>query len=381
MQAVSLKDITVPFSLEDGRVGPFKTNELVTKDIPTTSQAAVLSWTGFASEDRLRNLSKGLLAAQNLGFEYLLFDLVSIDQKLPSDKLIDSVVRYSELYTQIPVICSYDDYNFTDNRVHNSWSKRLFRPWVFRECLSLHSNTSEIYYVGDDLRQGVGNFPFEIGKLPRTKFLRPLLHLLCRDFEVRDLYDLRFLTTGYREILTEVSDHLSSNDFLLLCFLLELWPNPKVRFTEDGSSLAHPIYKIHYESFSLEPIRTIEISQPGHPPTDLDIYGVHFRGEIIGEYSFINWISTSTLEREIIHTFIMASDFGPKVMRLMGLGAERLDVRDAGKAFARFGVSSPEIQETSYRLSGSVLCGEIINSDKIDWKLGAVRKHMSERGN
>ena len=49
-----------------------------------------------------------ILVAKKVEVQYLFVDIISIDQQLKSDALIEQVMEFSTLYTSIPVIVAYD---------------------------------------------------------------------------------------------------------------------------------------------------------------------------------------------------------------------------------------------------------------------------------
>jgi len=83
--------------------------ELVRLPVNNMPKIAIVSWR-WDGHDRMygsRNAYEAIKYARRAGIEYLLIDVVSIDQQIDSDNLIKQVIAFSELYNKLPVIASY----------------------------------------------------------------------------------------------------------------------------------------------------------------------------------------------------------------------------------------------------------------------------------
>ena len=73
-------------------------------------RTAVLSWRwDIDSEEGFSaNIWLALRLAKQLRIRHLFMDLVSVDQNLGGDALLNEVVAFSDLYQRLPVIVTYD---------------------------------------------------------------------------------------------------------------------------------------------------------------------------------------------------------------------------------------------------------------------------------
>jgi len=81
-------------------------------DLPVSDvdRTAVLSWRwDIDSEEGFSaNIWLALRLAKQLRIRHLFMDLVSVDQNLGGDALLNEVVAFSDLYQRLPVIVTYD---------------------------------------------------------------------------------------------------------------------------------------------------------------------------------------------------------------------------------------------------------------------------------
>ena len=79
------------------------------------SKVAVVSWRRDSplSPQPLpsRNLACAVLQAKKTGVRHLFIDIVSVNQQLPGDELMQQVLMFSVLYKTLPVIAAYDEIN------------------------------------------------------------------------------------------------------------------------------------------------------------------------------------------------------------------------------------------------------------------------------
>ncbi|KAL8352973.1 hypothetical protein RB601_003023 [Gaeumannomyces tritici] len=101
---------------------------LVKLPVDDVSKVAVLSWRwdGDLEVRGSKNIAIAVHQAKKMGVRYLFIDLVSIDQCLSGDALMEQVVSFSSLYSTITVIAAYDKDG--ENR-----GRTMHRPWISSE--------------------------------------------------------------------------------------------------------------------------------------------------------------------------------------------------------------------------------------------------------
>ncbi|KAL8381933.1 hypothetical protein RB595_005947 [Gaeumannomyces hyphopodioides] len=116
---------------------------LVKLPVDDGSKVAVLSWRwdGDLEVHGSKNIASAIHQAKKMGIRYLFVDIVSIDQCLPGDALMEQVVAFSSLYKTIPVIAAYD-------KDGEDFERAIYRPWVFNEVRLFRYNPTKIVYVG-----------------------------------------------------------------------------------------------------------------------------------------------------------------------------------------------------------------------------------------
>lgn len=132
-------------SLGDGariRSLPTRLVRLPTDD---ASQIAVLSYRWDfehdASQDSSPNIVCAIRYAKSGGVQYLFVDIISLDQSLATDALMQQVARFGALYATIQVIAAYDDPRLNFRHV-------ISHPWIFNEIKHTLHNPHKIMYVG-----------------------------------------------------------------------------------------------------------------------------------------------------------------------------------------------------------------------------------------
>ncbi|RYP46190.1 hypothetical protein DL768_007585 [Monosporascus sp. mg162] len=124
--------------------------ELVKLPVDDLSTVAVLSWRWDTDEEDhvSRNILSAILQAKRMGVRHLFIDVVSIDQRLTGDELLNQVVEFSMLYRRIPVIAAYD-------KIGADFGSIMRRPWISNEIQAYRSNPTKIVYVSHN-GQGAG---------------------------------------------------------------------------------------------------------------------------------------------------------------------------------------------------------------------------------
>jgi hypothetical protein len=90
--------------------GPDLPVQLVKLPVDDLSHVAVLSWRWDTEQQAQpsRNLLSAIRQAKQMGVRYLFIDIISINQQLSGDALIEHVVAFTVLFKTIPVIAAYD---------------------------------------------------------------------------------------------------------------------------------------------------------------------------------------------------------------------------------------------------------------------------------
>ncbi|KAE8358584.1 hypothetical protein BDV27DRAFT_137452 [Aspergillus caelatus] len=87
---------------------------------------AILSWRWDGNLRDSRNIASAVQVAKSMSIKYLFVALISIDQTLDGDSLIEEVLAFSTLYKTITVIVAYD-------KVNEDFDKTTDRPWICSE--------------------------------------------------------------------------------------------------------------------------------------------------------------------------------------------------------------------------------------------------------
>lgn len=192
------------------------------------SRIAVLSWRWDGQPKHPLQGSKNIFIAiglaKKLGIQYLFIDVISIDQKLNGDAMLQQVVGFSFLYQTIPVIVAYDI-------AHAKFYNTIRRPWIASEARLYRSNPTRVIYVGyGEEGQGAAPGPkadpsrsyFEVmlEAIWNETFTETILGLLHEDFGMTSVSDLRYIIPSRARILTAAYEKMIQNDYLLTAAIL-----------------------------------------------------------------------------------------------------------------------------------------------------------------
>jgi hypothetical protein len=182
------------------------------------SHVAVLSWRwdGGHRGRGSRNILKAITLAKQIGIHYLFIDVVSIDQDLEGNHLIEQVMSFSTLYKTIPVLVAYE-------KDGAKMIETVQRPWILSEVLLLRSNPFAVIFLADSrnsLREwwpGVQSMFYSSSGLA---YYECLLNLLGKKSDMADIADFEFLMPSYASILIIAYNQMSRNDYLLTAIVL-----------------------------------------------------------------------------------------------------------------------------------------------------------------
>lgn len=184
---------------------------------------AILSWRWdiVDSKEQSLNIMAALFYAQTKALEFLLLDIVSLDQNRRPEELISDVFDFTQLFTEIPMIAAYDTLGAASRL--QDWHTATRRPWIFHEIRLAHLNPSKITYVAHQQEQGSSNstgFIHFLGRMWGTNYTTSLLLLLFNKVGIGQISDLKYIIPGHFQILHKCLDVLCRNDFLMVCCII-----------------------------------------------------------------------------------------------------------------------------------------------------------------
>jgi hypothetical protein len=229
-----------------------------------SQKPAVLSWRWDRPiyESRSRNVALALIHAQRAGIRYLFFDLVSINQKQPTETLLQQVVALARLYSQIPVIAAYDQ----DGVDMMRWSFTLRRPWILYEIRWYSVNPTNITYVGfqnSESNRSHLSFENEIWLIRNSGFADVALDILHGRVQMTSIKDFRLILPPFARIFAMLAEALNRDDYLLAVFLLTAADEKPQLVERDGRLLNYGFRtdvgdpgfeKMELQRFSVDPI-------------------------------------------------------------------------------------------------------------------------------
>ena len=169
-----------------------------------------------------------------MGIWHLFIDVISIDQQLTGNELLDQVVEFSMLYRYIPVIAAYD-------KTGADFTSTMRRPWISSEIRTYRSNPTKIVYVSHNdqgAQRGRISFPGpqgsrgadESGKCAfplvaeiiwDTSFTTTFMMVLKGTIGMLSIYDLKYIMPAYAPILEAAERRwFCREDYLLTAAIL-----------------------------------------------------------------------------------------------------------------------------------------------------------------
>ncbi|MEN2412920.1 hypothetical protein [Flavobacterium mesophilum] len=217
------------------------------------AKIAILSWKRDIMSGKSKNLFICLVHAKNEMIDFLLVDIISIQQD--SKDLINDVAVFSEMYKTIPVIAAYD-------WKCDNWIWTMRRPWICYEIHKYCTNPNSITYLGYAKKQGNDLFEHMLQRIVHTTFAQTILYLLLGKITMAKLIDLKLLLPNYSSIVQVAYEKMSRNDFLLTTCILALndipydnneFPYTKYRVNgdQDFSQIVFLKYEIREQNSSI----------------------------------------------------------------------------------------------------------------------------------
>jgi hypothetical protein len=182
------------------------------------SHVAVLSWRwdwdnqGQGS----KNILKAIILAKQIGIRYLFVDVVSIDQELKGDDLIEQVMSFSTLYNTIPVLVAYE-------KDGEEFAETIQRPWILSEVLLFRSSPFVVIFLanfGNEWAEWWPQAQYMFHSESGRQYFESFLNLLCKRSDMTQIADLKFLMPAYARILTVAFKQMPRNDYLLTAKVL-----------------------------------------------------------------------------------------------------------------------------------------------------------------
>ncbi|KAL1637224.1 hypothetical protein SLS58_009411 [Diplodia intermedia] len=222
----------LPLTMARNGKGPDLPTRMVKVPLEDPNQTAVVSWRwdGDLHFRGSRNISGVIFCAKKRGVRYLFIDVISIDQKLPGDALIEQVTAFSTLYKWIPVFAAYDMYD-------EQLKYTVRRPWILSEIRLFRYNPTKVIYVGhsggDSTEMGpvdpYGVLPpevrqyrigFELEEAWRASFADTIIAVLVGHVGMSSVADFKLIIPTYANILSVAYARMSRNDYLLTVAIL-----------------------------------------------------------------------------------------------------------------------------------------------------------------
>ncbi|KAL7900258.1 hypothetical protein HDV63DRAFT_370696 [Trichoderma sp. SZMC 28014] len=193
------------------------------------SKVAIVSWRwGSAQCLPSVNLACALLEAKKTGIRHLFIDIVSIDQHLTGDELIQKVLAFSMLYTCIPVIAAYDE-------AGGNFEQTTLRPWIFYEMRCFRVNPTSIVYVGHEedggarkladplrgrMQAGHYRFRHQLSFVWQATFAHSVLGVLFGRIGMHSIADFKYFLPKSAQALASAYGQMNRNDYLLTVIIL-----------------------------------------------------------------------------------------------------------------------------------------------------------------
>ncbi|KAK4199503.1 hypothetical protein QBC40DRAFT_265859 [Triangularia verruculosa] len=257
--------------------------KLVSFPFENISEHAVLSWRwdGDLKTWGSKNIALALHQAKRMGVRYQLMDLVSVDQTLSGEALIQQVVAFSSLYQSIPVIAAY-------NTEEEAIQFTMFRPWIFHEAQTYRDNPFKVTYVGDltDWKYSCWerDIKFQFRQAWRGSFVQTILGVLCHELGMTSISDFKFIIPQHAQLLATAYAKMSREDYLLTAAILCQIDRPHVgSFPYHAETMSYSLYSFAITDRVIErPTSRLNTYSPSRPPKD--VYGIFLNQVKTGQW-------------------------------------------------------------------------------------------------
>jgi hypothetical protein len=257
--------------------------QLVKLPVDDLSHVAVLSWRWDTEQQAQpsRNLLSAIRQAKQMGVRYLFIDIISIDQQLRGDALIEHVVAFTVLFKTIPVIAAYD-------KIGENFLVTMRRPWILYEARSYRYHPTKIVYVGHNNQGAENSFGFRhtTRAVWGSSFTHTILGVLCGEIGMKSIFDIKFIMPAYAQVLTPAYQKMSRNDYLLTAILCQVHAGSRAGSRVNSST---KITEVEFNRYSLSRIE----NPPGYS-SSWDVHDISLDGTKIArwEYKYNMYLGT-----------------------------------------------------------------------------------------
>ncbi|KAL5403383.1 hypothetical protein PMIN03_009911 [Paraphaeosphaeria minitans] len=199
---------------------------------------AVLSWRWDVEPNSVsRNLLSAVLYARHAGIKYLFIDIVSIDQSLHKDDLLNEVCAFSQLYSTLSAIKAY-------GKSGEAMSVMNRRPWIYHEQQLIKRSAHRAVNVRHSTKFSKWNEGVDLmaRSFDRTFFQTAVL-MLHGTVGLTDLADFRFLMPAIAGSLMRWYEVMTQNDYLLTVAILSALNDPHKMWAPSSAKIQHLTYQ------------------------------------------------------------------------------------------------------------------------------------------
>ena len=183
------------------------------------TRGAVLSWRWDRDlfEGRSRNIALALHHAMRTEIEWLFLDLVTVDQSLSSEELLEKVSALATLYEKVPVFVAGD----RPDVPQSEWARTFRRPWLLYEARSYAVNPAGVTYLGyrHRLSSEVAPVAFapELQAIREAGFAIYVFYAIWGYIGMQDPGDFRFILRPFYSLFTYLHVEIDQGRFPLFC--------------------------------------------------------------------------------------------------------------------------------------------------------------------
>lgn len=254
--------------------------EMIAFPVDDLKKVAVVSWRWDidAGDHPSRNLYSIILYAKKAKLRHLFVDVISIDQKLEGDALLEQVRLFTDLYRIIPVITAYDKPNC-------DLLSSMQRPWIASEITAFKYNPTSIVnirhdtrrqprlkevhmthfnsldanllydpVIGEDRRYG---FTGRAALIWRTGTVTTIFKLMFGTVQMQNVFDLKYIMPSHAPLLIAAEKQFPKNDYLLTAALLAQHDQNLPGHNRDAVSIKQGILDLSSMNFSFYRIESV----------------------------------------------------------------------------------------------------------------------------
>jgi hypothetical protein len=222
-------------------------------------QVAVVSWRwdGDLQTKGSRNVASVVNVAKQRGIRYLFIDIISIDQTLPIDDLIEQVVAFSTLYTKITILATYDMYG--EDRRHQNSGTIIYVGHARQGCTELGGIVDDglqVRLAASRVSVKDSYFGYLLDIIWRTSFIESIIGVLLEDVGMSSILDFKYIIHAYSHILSVAYEQMERNDYLLTTAIL-CHTHGEHDLAEKGVQTKRNIEKLRYCRYRFTPVSSV----------------------------------------------------------------------------------------------------------------------------